>query len=44
MNKYLYRFRIRRDGKLIVHKTSIHLDKMIKFRDEWIKENPEHFS
>ena len=43
-NKYVYTFKLVRDDKLIVYKTSIHLEKVIKFKDEWFKANPEYFS
>ena len=43
-NKYYYVFELRRDKKIIVKKTSIDLEKVIKFRDEWIKNNPQWFS
>ena len=38
-NGYIYRFEIRRDGKHIIQKSSVDLDILIKFRDEFIKNN-----
>jgi hypothetical protein len=40
-NGYRYVFQIFRDGKNIVTKTSVDLDKLIKFRNEFIKAHPE---
>ena len=43
-NKYYYVFVLKRDKKIVVEKRSIDLEKVIKFRDEWIKNNPQYFS
>ena len=37
--KYTYKFQIMRDGKNIIFKSSIDLDNVIKFRDEFLKNN-----
>lgn len=36
---YIYQFQIIRDGKYIINKYSVDLDKIIKIRDEFIKNN-----
>ncbi len=43
-NRYEYRFELRRNYKIVIRKRSIDLEKLIKFRDEWIKNNPQYFS
>ncbi len=43
-NKYHYTFELKRNKKIIIMKRSIDLEKVIKFRDEWIKNNPQYFS
>ena len=43
-NRYEYSFALSRDKKIIIKTRSKDLDKVIKFRDEWIKNNPQHFS
>ena len=43
-NRYEYSFTLVRDKKIIIKTRSKDLDKVIKFRDEWIKNNPQHFS
>jgi len=43
-NKYVYCFELRRNYKIIIQKKSVDLEKVIKFRDEWIKNNPQWFS
>ena len=41
---FIYSFQIHRYGKKIVEKRFVDLNKIIKFRDEFIKNNPEYFS
>ena len=43
-NYYQYTFELRRNNKQIVCKRNKDLDKLIKIRDEWIKNNPQYFS
>ena len=43
-DRYEYSFELKRDCKIIVKKISKDLDKLIKIRDEWIKNNPQWFS
>ena len=43
-NRDEYSFELKRDKKIVVKKRSKNLDKVIKFRDEWIKNNPQYFS
>ena len=38
-NGYTYIFQIVRNGKYIIRKSSVDLDILIKFRDEFIKNN-----
>lgn len=40
---FLYVFQIQRNRKTIVKKTSVNKEVVIKFRDEYIKNNPEIF-
>tara|TARA_R110002072_G_scaffold160056_1_gene311212 strand:+ start:47 stop:460 length:414 start_codon:yes stop_codon:yes gene_type:complete len=40
---FKYCFRIKRDGKLVVEKTSVDLKKLVLIRDNFIKENPQYF-
>ena len=39
-----YIFKIWRNDKVVVQKMCVDLDKLIKIRDEWIKNNPQYFS
>ena len=41
---FTYIFQIQRDGKKLVDKSSVDLDKLIIIRDNWIRDNPHHFS
>ena len=43
-NYYQYTFELRRNNKPVVCKRNKDLDKLIKIRDEWIKNNPQYFS
>ena len=38
-NGYTYNFQIMRNGKHIIRKSSVDLDKLVKFRDEFLKNN-----
>ena len=40
---FVYKFKIRRNKEVVIEKTSIDLEKIIKIRDEWIKDNPQYF-
>ena len=40
---FIYIFEIERDGKKIIKKLSVDLQKLILFRDNFIKDNPEYF-
>tara|TARA_R110000796_G_scaffold44753_2_gene108969 strand:- start:217 stop:645 length:429 start_codon:yes stop_codon:yes gene_type:complete len=40
---YIYQFRINRNRTKIIQKYSVDLEKLIKYRDEWIKDNPQYF-
>ena len=35
-------FTVKIDGKYKTIKTSVNLEKMIKFRDQWFKDNPNY--
>tara|TARA_R110001599_G_scaffold293421_1_gene497281 strand:+ start:33 stop:461 length:429 start_codon:yes stop_codon:yes gene_type:complete len=37
--KYIYIFKIHRDGQCIINKSNVDLDKLIKIRDEFLKNN-----
>ena len=40
---FRYIFVIKRNDITIIYKSSIDLEKLIKYRDEWIKDNPQYF-
>ncbi len=43
-DRYEYSFELKRNKKIVIKKRSIDLEKVIKIRDEWIKNNPQYFS
>lgn len=40
---YKYVFRLKRNKKIVIDKSSVDLEKIIKIRDEFIKDNPQYF-
>tara|TARA_R110002012_G_scaffold249621_2_gene427222 strand:- start:1290 stop:1718 length:429 start_codon:yes stop_codon:yes gene_type:complete len=40
---FCYIFRLKRDNKVVIQKYSKDLEKLIKYRDEFIKDNPQYF-
>lgn len=40
---FYYVFKINEDGRRITLKSSIHLDKLVAYRDKWYAENPDYF-
>ena len=40
---FRYIFVIKRNDIIIISKWSVDLEKLIKYRDEWIKDNPQYF-
>jgi len=40
---FTYFLCIRRNNELLINKSSVDLEKLIKYRDEWIKDNPQYF-
>ena len=43
-NGYTYILAIVRDGKQLLYKSSVDINKVIKFRDEFLKNNPDIFT
>ena len=40
---FAYKFKIRREDTILIDTQSSDLEKIIKIRDEWIKDNPQYF-
>ena len=40
---YTYLFSLKRNETIVVYKTSLDLEKLIKYRDQFIKDNPQYF-